>query len=40
MTKDFLVIQEKRPEMDLLLEEVTRQVEQVRSFPSLYTYAI
>jgi hypothetical protein len=40
MTTYFFVIQEERPGLDLLLEKVTRYVEQVRGFPLLYTYAI
>jgi hypothetical protein len=40
MTKDFFVIQEEQPGFDLLLEEVTRQAEQVCGFPLLDAYAI
>jgi hypothetical protein len=40
MTKDFFVNQEERPGLDLILEEVTRQAEQVRGFPLLNAYAI
>jgi hypothetical protein len=32
--KNFLVIQEGQPGLDLLLGEVARQVKQVRDFPS------
>jgi len=32
--KNFLVIQEEQPGLDLLLGEVTRQAKQVRDFPS------
>jgi hypothetical protein len=34
ITKNFLVIQEEQPGLDLLLGKVTRQAEQVRDFPS------
>ena len=34
ITKNFLVIQEEQPGLDLLLGEVTRQVKQVRDFLS------
>jgi len=33
-TKNFLVIQEEQPGLDLLLGEVARQAKQVRDFPS------
>jgi hypothetical protein len=36
MIKDFFVIEEERPRLDLLLEEVTRQAEQVRDFSLLF----
>jgi hypothetical protein len=36
MTNDFFVIQEERPRLDLLLEEVTRQAKQVRDFSLLF----
>jgi len=36
MINDFFVIQEERPRLNLLLEEVTRQVEQVRDFSLLF----
>jgi len=32
--KNFLVIQEEQPGLDLLLGEVARQTKQVRDFPS------
>jgi hypothetical protein len=32
--KNFLVIQEEQPGLDLLLGEVARQAKQVRDFPS------
>jgi hypothetical protein len=34
ITKNFLVIQEEQPGLDLLLVEVARQAKQVRDFPS------
>ena len=34
LKKNFLVIQEEQPGLDLLLGEVARQAKQVRDFPS------
>jgi hypothetical protein len=36
ITKNFLVIQEEQPGLDLLLGEVTKQAEQVRDFSLLF----